>query len=351
MTAASPALLDLTLPELTEWMVGLGFPKFRAGQVYTWLMKGKRPGEMNNVPLALREALAQNAHVGGVTICETLESPKDGTRKYLYELEDGNILEGVLLRYHHGNTLCVSTQVGCRMGCAFCASTGDGLIRNLTPGEILGQVIAVNADLGGGRSITNLVLMGSGEPLDNYDNTLKFIRLASCGDGLGISQRNISLSTCGLVERIDQLAQEGLHITLCISLHSALDEKRRQIMPIARKWTVAQTVNAARAYAQATGRRVIFEYALTNGINDTCQDADALATALKGLPSHVNVIPLNAADGSTLSASEHVEAFLKMLEDRGVSATRRRTLGEDIEGACGQLRRRRLQERAEKIPE
>lgn len=339
---AKPALLDMSLQELTDAVVEAGFPKFRAKQVWDWLLKGKDFEQMANVPSDVREKLVENYRVGGVRILERLDSEKDGTRKYLFELDDGNILEGVLLRYHYGNTLCLSTQVGCRMGCAFCASTKDGLIRNLSPGEMLGQVLAVNADEGGGRSVTNLVLMGSGEPLDNYENTMRFLRLVSAPDGMGISPRNISLSTCGLVDKMGDLAREGLPVTLCVSLHSARDEQRQTIMPIARVWSVKQVTQAAKAYEKATGRRVIFEYALTEGVNDTPEDARALAELLKGFACHVNVIALNVAQGSALRGSSHVEAFLKMLHDLGVSATRRRTLGEDIEGACGQLRQRRL---------
>jgi 23S rRNA (adenine2503-C2)-methyltransferase len=347
MTELKPALLDMTPGELETALVALGEPKYRAAQVCGWLMKGADIDGMSNVPAALREKLKDSFRLGGARIVETLRSEKDGTEKYLFVLEDGNVVEGVLLSYRHGRTLCVSTQVGCRMGCVFCASTRGGLVRNLTPGEMLSEVIAVNtADgRGEGRRITNLVLMGSGEPLDNYDNVLKFIRMAAAPEGLGISPRNISLSTCGLPEDMERLAKEGLPLTLCLSLHAPDDETRARLIPAARAYPVRQVVGALRNYVEATGRRAIVEYALIGGVNDSLADAGKLAALLRGMQCHVNVIPLNDVPECGLKGSPEaaVNRFLAELGRLGVSATKRRTLGEDIEGACGQLRRRHLE--------
>ena len=341
-----PALLDMTPEELGDALAALGEPRFRAAQVYGWLMKGAGFDGMANVPMKLREALKERFRLGGVTILETHRSAQDETEKYLFALDDGNIVEGVLLSYRHGHTLCLSTQVGCRMGCVFCASTKAGLVRNLSPGEMLGQIIAVNAAHGGGRQVTNLVLMGSGEPLDNYDNVLKFLRMAASPDGLGISPRNMSVSTCGLPDGMDRLKTEGLPLTLCLSLHSPDDEGRQALIPAARAFTVKQVVDALRRYVDVTGRRAIVEYALIDGVNDRPDDAKKLAALLKGLQCHVNLIPLNPVAEAEMAGSppQAVSRFLSELERLGVSATKRRTLGEDIEGACGQLRRRRLEE-------
>ncbi len=340
-----PALLDMTGEELDSALATLGQPAFRARQVGEWLLRGVDFDGMTNLPAALRGQLAEAYAVGGAAIVEARQSQKDDTEKYLYRFADGNVVEGVLLRYHHGNTLCVSTQVGCRMGCAFCASTRGGLIRNLTAGEMLGQPIAVNARLGGGRQVTNLVLMGSGEPLDNYDNVLAFLRRATDANGLGISARNISLSTCGLPEGMARLAQEGLPLTLCLSLHSPFDEARARLMPAARAFTVRQVVQALKDYIAATGRRAIVEYALIAGTNDREEDARALAALLKGTLCHVNLIPLNAVPEAGLAGTtrEGANRFAARLTSLGLSATVRRTLGEDIEGACGQLRRRHME--------
>lgn len=347
MSGGKPALLGMNMDELAGAMAELGEPSFRAGQVAGWLMKGRGFEEMANLPRELRTRLDERFTVGGARIIETRRSDKDDTEKYLYALEDGNIVEGVLLSYRHGNTLCVSTQVGCRMGCLFCASTKAGLVRNLTPGEMLSEVIAVNAAHGGGRHVTNLVLMGSGEPLDNYDNVLKFLRLASSPDGLGISPRNMSLSTCGLPEAMERLAGEGLPLTLCLSLHSPHDASRASLIPAARAFPLSRVMAALRYYVETTGRRAIAEYALIDGVNDREQDALALARLLRGVQCHVNLIPLNAVAEAGLAGSKPpaVQRFLKELIRLGVSATVRRTLGEDIEGACGQLRRRHLEEK------
>jgi 23S rRNA (adenine2503-C2)-methyltransferase len=340
-----PALLDMTPEELALALAALDEPDFRAAQIAGWLMKGRDIDGMGNIPQALREKLNANFRLGGVKIIETHKSGKDETEKYLFALDDGNVVEGVLLSYKHGNTLCVSTQVGCRMGCAFCASTVSGLVRNLTPGEMLGQVIAVNAAKGFGRHVTNLVLMGSGEPLDNYENVLKFLRLASRPEGLGISPRNISLSTCGLPEGMQRLAGEGLPLTLCLSLHCPDDKRRSELIPASRAYPISLVMGALRNYVDVTGRRAIIEYALIDAVNDTPADAARLAVLLKGLQCHVNLIPLNNVEEAALTGSPAaaVDRFLNELTRLGVSATKRRTLGEDIEGACGQLRRRHLE--------
>jgi 23S rRNA (adenine2503-C2)-methyltransferase len=339
-----PALLDMTPEELEISLASLDEPKFRAAQITGWLMKGRDAAGMVNIPQALKDKLEEHFRLGGVKIIETRKSGKDDTEKYLYALDDGNVVEGVLLSYQHGNTLCVSTQVGCRMGCAFCASTAAGLVRNLAPGEMLGQAIAVNAAKGFGRAVTNLVLMGSGEPLDNYDNVMKFLRMASSPAGLGVSPRNISLSTCGLPEGMERLAREGMPVTLCLSLHSPDDKKRAGLIPASRAYPIARVMEALRNYVETTGRRAIVEYALIDGVNDAPAEAARLAGLLKGLQCHVNLIPLNSVKEAALRGSPpaSVERFLNDLTRLGVSATVRRTLGEDIEGACGQLRRRHL---------
>ena len=319
---------------------------FVADQVYGWILKGKNFSEMTNVSLALRDKFAQDNIAVGVEIIEKKVSELDGTEKFLYRLWDGNIIEGVLMKYKYGNTLCVSTQVGCRMGCKFCASTLDGLIRNLSSGEILGQVLTVNALGGGERYVTNIVLMGSGEPLDNFDNVVKFLRDVSAQDGLNISQRNISLSTCGLVEQMDKLADLGLSVNLTISLHNASDEKRQLIMPIANKYSVEEISQSARRYFEKTHRRVIFEYTLIDGNNDSYADALRLASVVRNMSSHVNLIRLNPVKERKLRATSDANAkkFLGYLEKQGVSATLRRQMGVDIDGACGQLRRKYMED-------
>lgn len=351
MTLAQMNWMDMDLSALKEALKALGEPAFRAGQVFCWLQKGRDFSEMTNLSAKLREKLAKARPLGGVRILERVVSKADGTVKYLFLLEDGNIVEGVLMRHKHGKTVCVSTQVGCRMGCAFCASTLNGLVRNLRPGEMLSAVAAVNREqmeLEGRkdeRAITNIVLMGSGEPLDNYDNVLAFLRLVNAKDGLNISFRNISLSTCGIVPKMRELAESGVHVTLSVSLHSPEDELRKKLMPVANRYTVAEVVDAAKHYVEATGRRVIFEYALIRGTNDTPEYAKKLAALLKGFQCHVNLIPLNEVKerGMKGTAREEAKRFLETLSSLGVSATIRREMGADIEGACGQLRRRYLE--------
>ena len=331
--------------ELRDALKEMGEKPFRAGQIFAWLHKGARFSEMTNLSLALREKLAQNGIDQPVTIRETHVSKLDGTKKFLYALPDGNCVEGVLMRYHYGCTLCVSTQVGCRMGCRFCASTLDGCTRNLSAAEILGQVQCANSTLDG-EKVHNIVLMGSGEPLDNYDEVARFLRLVSHEEGLNIGLRHISLSTCGLVPQMKRFAEEKLPVTLSLSLHAPNDDIRQQLMPIAKRYTMEETLDACRYYIEKTGRRVVFEYALADGVNADEKCAEELAMRLRGMQCHVNLIPLNTVKERNLfGVSENqVRAFLSVLEKRHISATRRREMGDDIEGACGQLRKKVLQE-------
>lgn len=339
--------MKIILPDYTqEEAYGLmpELKKYTVRQIYAWLPLGKEFEEMTDVAKSVRSSLAERFIAQPVVISKVYTG-KDGTEKYLYKLQDGALIEGVLMRYKYGNTLCVSTQVGCRMGCRFCASTLDGLIRNLSAGEILGQVYAVNGRLGAtreNRQITNIVLMGSGEPLDNFDNTVRFLRMVNDENGLNIAMRNISLSTCGLVPEIERLSQLGLQINLTISLHEAYNEKRKEIMPIANKYTVEEVVNAARRYFENTGRRIIFEYTLIQDFNDTEKDAEKLAVLIRGMSAHVNLIMLNPVEERKLvsATKKRACAFFEKLTKLGVSNTIRRSLGADIEGACGQLRRR-----------
>ena len=341
-------LLGLDGAELERFVTeDLKQSKFRAGQIAQWLARGAEIAEMTNLSAALRAKLSEIAVANPVRIMEAYRSKLDETEKFLYALPDGNLIEGVLMRYHHGDTLCVSTQVGCRMGCAFCASTLEGRVRNLTPGELLGQVVAANRHIqarDASRRVHNIVLMGSGEPLDNYDSVVRFLRLVNDPKGLNISLRNISLSTCGLVRRMYDFAAEGLPVTLSLSLHAPNDEIRRRIMPVANAYSYEEVLAACRYYVEKTGRRVIFEYALIKDVNSDVRHAEELARRLKGLQCHVNLIPLNDVKERHLEAPSRktVEAFLKRLELKHVSATIRREMGADIQGACGQLRRKVL---------
>ena len=339
-------LQDLSLPEVEALVAGMGEPKFRAGQLYRGLMRGARISDISELSKAFKAKLLERFEDEPVRIAQVLTA-SDGTEKYLFALADGNIVEGVLMRYKYGNTLCVSSQVGCRMGCKFCASTLGGLVRNLSAGEILGEVLSVNA-LGGGNSryVTNIVMMGSGEPLDNFDNVTKFLHLVSHPDGINISERNISLSTCGIVPAIRKLADMDFSVNLTLSLHNPFDEQRRQIMPIANAYDVSQTIDACRYYFEKTGRRVIVEYTLIDGQNDSYSHAVKLASLLREMSVLVNVIALNPVRETGLkgTSESNLKKFLSYLEKLGISATRRRTMGQDIEGACGQLRRRYLAE-------
>ena len=348
MTVERIQLLGLNHDELMGFVLNdLQESKFRAKQIREWLNRGADIDEMTNLSGALRAKLNAIAVANPVRILESYKSKIDETEKFLYALTDGNLIEGVVMRYHHGDTLCVSTQVGCRMGCAFCASTLQGRVRNLTAAEILGQVVAANRHVQSAdpaRRVHNIVLMGSGEPLDNYDNVVKFLRLVNDPEGLNISLRNISLSTCGLVPRMYDFAKEGLPVTLSLSLHAPNDEIRRKIMPVANAYPMGDVLAACRNYVEVTGRRVIFEYALIKDVNSDVRCAEELARRLRGLQCHVNLIPLNDVKERRLEAPDRrtVEAFLKRLELKHISATVRREMGADIEGACGQLRRKVL---------
>ena len=331
----------MTLPELTEALKALGQPAFRGKQIYTWLHQGVRSyEEMTNIPKDLRSRLAENYPFTPPQVVRKQESRQDGTIKYLWKLSDGNCVETVLMRYHYGNTVCISTEVGCRMGCAFCASTLGGLVRRLEPQEMLDQVLFTQVD--SGLPISHIVLMGIGEPLDNFDNVLRFLELVNSENGMNISMRHISLSTCGLVPKIDELAKRKLQLTLSVSLHAPSDEVRNTIMPVNKAYPTEELLAACRRYYAATNRRISFEHAMINGINDTPAHAKLLLKRLKGLPAHMNLTPLNHVEESPLKPSTKaaVAAFQKILEDGGVPATVRRTLGGDIDASCGQLRRK-----------
>ena len=352
MPMSKAQLLSMDTAELTTFMKEMGQSAFRAKQIRSWLNRGVDFDGMTNISAALRKELSEKATANPVRIKEVYLSKLDETAKFLYLLEDGNMIEGVLMRYHHGDTLCLSTQVGCRMGCKFCASTLDGCVRSLTPGEMLGQVIAANGyarSQDENRRVHNIVLMGSGEPLDNYDNVMKFLRLVNDPEGLGISLRNISLSTCGLVDRMYDLANEGLPVTLSLSLHAPNDDIRRLTMPIANKYSMDEVLAACKNYIDKTGRRVIFEYALVDGVNCSAKHADELSRRLRGMQCHVNLIPLNSVRERSLEPPDWAlaEEFLRRLEHNHISATIRREMGADIEGACGQLRRKVLKEKQE----
>lgn len=341
-------LLDMTPDELKAYLMGLGQPAFRAKQVFSWLHKGASYDEMRNLPAALREKLAEECYDQPSQIHDVFPSQKDDTVKFLYALHDGNIVEGVLMHYHYGYSLCISTQVGCKMGCAFCASTLNGCVRSLSAGEMLSEVLLANRYLGEKGKVGHIVLMGSGEPLDNYDNVVRFLRLVNDPDGLNISLRNISLSTCGLVPRIEKLKEEKLPVTLSISLHAPNDTIRKQIMPVANTWPINELMQAVRSYVADTGRRVVFEYALIDKLNSTPEHARELSKLIRGLQCHVNLIPLNYVEESPLipASPKTVQTFLATLEAEHISATVRREMGSDIGGACGQLRRRHLEGKA-----
>ena len=334
-------LKSMTLAELTTLFKDMGEPGFRAKQVYTWLHKGVRTyDEMTNLPQTLRQKLAQEHPIRPPEAVRKQESQRDGTIKYLWQLSDGNCVETVLMRYEYGNTVCISTEVGCRMGCAFCASTLGGLVRRLEPFEMLDQVLFTQID--SGLPISRIVLMGIGEPLDNFDNVLRFLELVNSPEGMNISMRHISLSTCGLVPKIDALAERKLQIALAISLHGPNDEIRDKIMPVNKAYPMDQLLAACRRYFEATSRRIHFEYAMIDGVNDREQDARELLRRLKGLPAHFNLIPLNHVEESPLKPSSRkaVARFQQILEEGGITATVRRTLGGDIDASCGQLRRK-----------
>ena len=334
-------LKSMTLTEMGALFKELGQPAFRAKQVYTWLHKGVRSyEEMSNLPKALREKLEADYPICPPEVVRRQESKKDGTIKYLWRLADGNCVETVLMRYHYGNTVCISTQVGCRMGCAFCASTIGGLVRRLEPYEMLDEVLFTQVD--SGLPISHIVLMGIGEPLDNFDNVMRFLELVNSEDGMNISMRHISLSTCGLVPMIDKLAEKKLQLSLAISLHGPTDEIRNTIMPVNKAYPTEELLAACRRYYEATSRRIHFEYAMINGVNDAPEHAQILLKRLKGLLAHINLIPLNHVEESPLKPSTKaaVARFQQILEKGGLTATVRRTLGGDIDASCGQLRRK-----------
>ena len=339
---------SMTIPEIGQVLKELNQPAFRAKQVYSWLHKGVRDyGEMTNLPKTLRDTLAEKYPICAPQVVRKQQSQKDGTIKYLWKLADGNCVETVLMRYHYGNSVCISTEVGCKMGCAFCASTLGGLVRPLEPFEMLDQVLFTQVD--SGLPISHIVLMGIGEPLDNLQNVLRFLELVNSPEGMNISMRHISLSTCGLVPKIDELGDYKLQISLAISLHGSNNDVRNRIMPVNKAYPIEVLLPACRRYYEKTSRRIHFEYAMIDGVNDSLQNAKELLTLLKGLPAHVNLIPLNHVEESPLkpSSKSAVAAFQKALEDGGVTATVRRTLGSDIDASCGQLRRKYTKQTAE----
>ena len=330
---------SMTLPELRDLLQGLGEPAFRGKQVFSWLSRGVTGfDEMSNLPLFLRERLKETCALSVPKAVRKQASARDGTIKYLWELADGNCIESVLMRYRHGNTVCISSQVGCRMGCAFCASTIAGKVRDLTPGELLDQVIFTQKD--SGAPISNIVLMGIGEPMDNLDAVLKFLELVNHPDGLNIGMRHISLSTCGVLPGIRRMAELGLQLTLSVSLHAPDRETRSRLMPVNRAYDVEDLFAACHDYFGKTGRRISFEYAMIDGVNDQDWQADLIARRLRGMPGHVNLIPLNDVAESPFRPSRRTAAFQKRLESHGITATVRRSLGGDIDAACGQLRRK-----------
>ena len=334
---------SMTQQELSLFFKELGEPAFRAKQAFTWLHRGAVSFEdMTNLSKPLREKLAAQCFITAPVVARKQESRLDGTIKYLWELSDGNCIETVLMQYHHGNTVCISSQVGCRMGCAFCASTIAGKVRDLRPSEMLDQVLFTQLD--SGREISNIVLMGIGEPLDNMDNVLRFLELVNHPDGLHIGMRHISLSTCGVVPGIDALAEKQLQLTLSVSLHAPDSETRSRIMPVNRAYDVERLFDACHRYFEKTGRRISFEYAMIDGVNDHDWQADLIVKKLRGMPGHVNLIPLNDVVESPFKPSRRVAAFQKRLESHGITATVRRSLGGDIDASCGQLRRKAMEE-------
>ena len=333
---------SLNQKELTAFIESLGEKAFRAKQIYQWIHEKQVDSfdEMTNISKKLIESLKEKTYLTSLVKEEVQISKLDGTRKYLFLLEDGNVIESVLMRYKHGNSVCISSQVGCRMGCRFCASTLDGLVRGLTAGEMLDQIYKIGKDIG--ERISNVVVMGTGEPLDNYDNLLKFIELLTDEHGINISQRNLTVSTCGIVPRMRELADENLAITLALSLHASNQSKRLELMPVANKYDIKEVVDACKYYFEQTGRRITFEYSLVGGVNDTDEDAKELIQLIKGINCHVNLIPVNPIKERDYvqSNAKVIENFKNKLEKGGINATVRREMGRDIDGACGQLRKR-----------
>ena len=338
---------SMTLDELTEAVQEMGEKAFRARQLYEWMhvRLADDPEQMNNLPKNFREKLIAAGSFSKLEKVDCQVSAIDGTRKYLFALPDGNVVESVLMKYEHGNSVCISSQVGCKMGCRFCASTLDGWLRNLTPAEMLGQIYAIARDIE--DRVNHLVVMGTGEPLDNYDNLLRFIRLLSDEKGYHISQRNMTVSTCGLVPMMRRLADEHLQITLALSLHASNQAKRLELMPVAKTYDIEEVVDACRYYFDETGRRITFEYSLVAGVNDTAEDASELAELVRGINCHINLIPVNPIKERDYKAPDRSAAlaFMKRLEKNGINVTIRREMGRDIDGACGQLRRKHLKGR------
>jgi 23S rRNA (adenine2503-C2)-methyltransferase len=333
-------LLDLTIPELQDMLQTIGQQKFRAKQIFQWLNRGiKSFDEMSDLSKSLRQELAKIAYIGNLKIKEKLVSKIDGTRKYLFELEDGNIIESVLMEYNHGKTACLTSQIGCRMGCKFCASTGIGFIRDLSAGEILDQILSIQNDIN--DKIGNIVIMGIGEPFDNYDNVIKFLKLIHESDGLNISYRRITISTCGLIPEIEKFTHENIPVNLSISLHAPNDEAREKTMPVNKKYPIDKLIEACKIYTEVSSRRITFEYALISGENDSQEYAKELAKRLKGMLCHVNLIPVNPIKSADFKRSDrkHIDSFKEILEGYGIETTVRRELGNDISAACGQLRR------------
>lgn len=337
---------ELSLEELQTYLEKIGEQKFRAGQIYTWLHQKLvvNLDEMTNIPIKLREQLQKDFEITTLKVVQVLTSKIDGTSKYLFQLKDGNVIESVLMKYQHGNSVCISTQVGCRMGCRFCASTLDGLVRNLEISEMLEEIYLIQR-LSGER-VSNIVLMGSGEPMDNFDNVIGFVTRISHKNGLHISQRNITISSCGLVENIRRLADLNLQVTLALSLHAADDSTRQELMPIAKKYSISEVLAACDYYFEKTGRRVSYEYSLVAGVNDTREEAEKLANLLRGKNCHVNLIPVNPIKERDYKRSnkENILRFKNYLEKNRINVTIRREMGADIQGACGQLRKSFLDE-------
>ncbi len=346
MTENRTDLRSIEYDEMLKVIENLGGKKFRRDQVYDWLHKKGADSyeDMSNIPASLKDELKKSYELNPIRIERVQESALDGTKKYLFRLHDDNLIESVFMRYEHGNSVCVSTQVGCRMGCRFCASTIDGLVRNLTAGEMLAQVYGIMKETG--ERVSNVVTMGSGEPLDNYDELTRFVRMLTDEHGLNISGRNVTVSTCGLVPKIYELADEELTITLAVSLHACSDEKRRELMPVANRYELAALMDACRYYFDKTGRRLTFEYSLVKDANDTDEDAKGLVRLLKGMNCHVNLIPVNPVRERSYvqSTKQAVLAFKNKLEKNHINVTIRREMGRDIDGACGQLRRRVISE-------
>lgn len=336
---------SLTLKEWEQVMEDMGEKKFRGAQIFQWLheKQARSVEDMSNLPENLRKKLEETYRIESLALLEVQSSKQDETKKYLFELPDGNVVESVRMKYRHGNSVCISSQVGCKMGCRFCASTLDGWVRNLTAAEMLEQIYKIQEDIG--ERVSNVVVMGTGEPLDNYDNLIRFIHLLCEEKGLHISQRNITVSTCGLVPKMRQMAEEKLQITLALSLHASSQEKREELMPIAKQYQLDQVLEACQYYFEQTGRRITFEYSLVAGVNDSAEDARQLTKLLKGMNCHVNLIPVNPIKERTFRQPDHqsITAFQNKLEKSGINVTIRREMGRDIDGACGQLRKKHME--------